>query len=142
VNGPSDVIGPSDAALSAYLEEALPVDQLSEIERRLRSDPELQKRLAIVAGREDAGLHSVGVIWRRNRLSCPSRDELGQFLLGVLDAAASDYIRFHLDQIGCRYCTANFEDLRASGFFSRDAADDVSRRRRYFQTSAGHLKRQ
>jgi len=136
------VNGPSDAALSAYLEEALPVGQLSEIERMLRSDPELQKRLAIVAGREDAGLHSVGVIWRRNRLSCPTRDELGQFLLGVLDAASADYIRFHLDQVGCRYCTANFEDLRSSGFFSTGADDDVSRRRRYFQTSAGHLKRQ
>jgi len=139
------VNGPSDAALSAYLEEALPIDQLSEIERNLRIDPELQKRLAMVAGREDAGLHSVGVIWRRNRLSCPSRDELGQFLLGVLDPGAADYIRFHLDQIGCRYCTANSEDLRSSGFFNTDQAgagsDDDARRRRYFQTSAGHLKR-
>lgn len=138
--------GPSDAALSAYLEEALPVDQLSEIERRLRIDPELQKRLAVVAGREDAGLHSVGVIWRRNRLSCPSRDQIGQFLLGVLDPAAADYIRFHLEQIGCRYCTASFEDLRSSGFFNTEpdgskSGGDDARRRRYFQTSAGHLKR-
>jgi hypothetical protein len=139
------VNGPSDAALSAYLEEALPADQLSEIERRLRSDSQLQKRLAVIAGREDAGLHSVGVIWRRNRLSCPSRDELGQFLLGVLDSGAADYVRFHLDQIGCRYCAANFDDLRSSVSVNADPSGtgsdgDDARRRRYFQTSAGHLK--
>lgn len=138
---------PSDEVLSAYLEEALPVGQLAEIERQLRENPELRKRLSIVIGREDAGLHSVGVIWRRNRLSCPSRDELGQYLLGVLDPAAEEFIRFHLEDVGCRYCAANHDDLRASGPFSpqspsADGSDQPAiRRRRYFETSAGHLKR-
>lgn len=138
---------PSDEVLSAYLEEALPVDQLASIEGLLRDDPALRKRLATVIGRQDAGLHSVGVIWRRNRLSCPSRDELGQYLLGVLDTEAADYIRFHLDEVGCRYCAANHDDLRSSGPFAPqqhpdDATDQpAARRRRYFETSAGHLKR-
>lgn len=74
---------PTDAQLSAYLDEALPVEQLAEIEQRLREDAELRQRLAAVIGRQDAGLHSIGVIWRRNRLSCPSREELGQYLLGA-----------------------------------------------------------
>ena len=138
---------PSDEVLSAYLEEALPVDQLALIERRLRDDVELRKRLAAVIGRQDAGLHSVGVIWRRNRLSCPSRDELGLYLLGVLDAGPANYIRFHLEDVGCRYCAANHDDLRSSGPFAAqvtatDGSDQPAiRRRRYFETSAGHLKR-
>jgi hypothetical protein len=133
--------------LSAYLEEALPVDQLANIERQLRDDPDLRKRLAIVIGRQDAGLHSVGVIWRRNRLSCPSREELGQYLLGVLDTGPADYIRFHLEDVGCRYCAANHDDLRSTGPFSQPTQltegveQPAARRRRYFETSAGHLKR-
>ncbi len=138
---------PSDEVLSAYLEEALPVGQLADIERQLRDDTELRKRLAVVIGRQDAGLHSVGVIWRRNRLSCPSRDELGQYLLGILDSGPAAYIRFHLEDVGCRYCVANHEDLQSSGPFAvqptaAEGSDQPStRRRRYFETSAGHLKR-
>jgi len=141
------VTWPSDEVLSAYLEEALPVDQLANIERQLRVDADLRKRLAIVIGRQDAGLHSIGVIWRRNRLSCPSRDELGQYLLGVLDTGPTDYIRFHLEEVGCRYCAANHDDLRSAGPLAQQtqltegAEQPAARRRRYFETSAGHLKR-
>jgi hypothetical protein len=140
------VTWPSDEVLSAYLEEALPVDQLANIERQLREDADLRKRLAIVIGRQDAGLHSVGVIWRRNRLSCPSRDELGQYLLGVLDPGPEQYIRFHLEDLGCRYCAANHDDLRSAGPFATQSQSSEGpeqpavRRRRYFETSAGHLK--
>jgi len=141
------VTWPSDELLGAYLEEALPVDQLANIERQLRDDADLRKRLAVVIGRQDAGLHSVGVIWRRNRLSCPSRDELGQYLLGVLDTGPADYIRFHLEAVGCRYCAANHDDLRSDGPFAQQpqltagSEQPAARRRRYFETSAGHLKR-
>lgn len=134
---------PSDEVLSAYLEEALPSEQLAAIEHQLRHDDQLRTRLRAVIGRQDAGLHSVGNIWRRNRLSCPSRDELGQYLLGILDAGPADYIRFHLEVVGCRYCGANHDDLRSAGQLASTTADDSDqvRRRRYFETSAGHLKR-
>ncbi len=133
---------PTDAQLSAYLDEALPVDQLAAIERRLRDDANLRQRLAVVIGRQDAGLHSIGVIWRRNRLSCPSRDELGQYLLGVLDQPVADYIEFHLQQVGCRYCAANLDDLRGTQQAASAVAKDSTsvRRQRYFETSAGHLR--
>ena len=134
---------PSDAQLSAYLDEALPCEQLAQIERQLRDSEPLRRRLAAVIGRQDAGLHSVGDIWRRNRLSCPSREELGQYLLGVLDNAVGDYIDFHVQQVGCRYCSANLDDLRLAqqSIVTAAAADPVAqRRRRYFETSAGHLR--
>ena len=133
---------PSDAQLSAFLEEALPAEQLAELERRLRDDASLRQRLATVIGREDAGLHSVGVIWRRRRLSCPDRNELAQYLLDVLEDEPAAYIRFHLEQVGCRYCAANLEDLRqAQAAASQQTTEPATRRKRYFETSAGHLRR-
>ena len=128
----------SDAELAAFLDEALPASRCSQLEHELRSNGELRNRLIEVRGRETAGLHTVGAIWRRARLSCPSRSELGQYVLGTLAEQPSDYIRFHLDKIGCRYCQANLADLQ-----SASQADDqpTSRRKRYFQTSAGYLKK-
>lgn len=128
----------SDAELAAFLEEALPPDRSSLIEHQLRSDTALRSRLIEVRGRETAGLHTLGAIWRRGRLSCPSRSELGDFLLGSLSDGARDYVRFHLDEIGCRYCQANLDDLKTA---SQEADQPSQRRHRYFQTSAGYLSR-
>jgi hypothetical protein len=137
------MLNPTDAQLIAFLEEALPPDQLSQIEQRLRDDIGLRQRLAAIIGREDAGLHSIAVIWRRRRLSCPDRDELSQYFLGVLDEEPESYIRFHIEQVGCRYCAANLEDLQqAQAAASQNQADPATRRRRYFETSAGHLRRE
>ncbi|MBN1852369.1 MAG: hypothetical protein JW829_06580 [Pirellulales bacterium] len=124
--------------LEAFLDESLPVARMAAIEEALRRDKALGERLAHVIGRRDAGLHSLGAIWRRHRLSCPTREDLGRYLLDVLPPGAKDYITFHLETIGCRYCLANVEDLRAL----QEAADTEqveNRRRRYFQSSAGYL---
>jgi len=127
----------TDAELAAFLEEALPPARCSQLEHDLRTDADLRNRLIEVRGRETAGLHTLGAIWRRNRLSCPSRTELGQYMLGTLEQDASDYIRFHIEQVGCRYCEANQADLSES---SKPDQQPTSRRQRYFQTSAGYLK--
>ena len=128
----------SDAELAAFLDEALPAARCSELEHELRSDGALRDRLIQVRGRESAGLHTIGAIWRRARLSCPSRTELGQYALGTLESEAAEYIRFHLQVIGCRYCQANLADLEAAA----QANDQPQqRRRRYFQTSAGYLNK-
>ena len=128
----------TDAELAAFLDEALPAARCSELEHELRSDNDLRKRLIEVRGRETAGLHTIGAIWRRNRLSCPSRNELGQHLLGTLDPESSDYIRFHIDTIGCRYCQANLADLQSASHLDEQPKQ---RRQKYFQTSAGYLKK-
>src|SRR4051812_27883425 len=98
--------------LEAFLDEALPVEMMSRIEQALRQDPELARSIAGINALRDAGVHSLGAIWRRNRLSCPSREELGSYLLGVLSEDAADYVSFHLQTIGCRYCYANVDDLK------------------------------
>src|SRR5438552_14054732 len=98
--------------LQAYLDEALTPAEMSAIEVELRKKPDLLKQLAAINARRDAGVHSVGEIWRRQRLSCPTREQLGSYLLGALEAQQSAYIEFHLRKIACRYCQANLDDLR------------------------------
>lgn len=98
--------------LRDYLNDALPDTELAAVEKALRTSPELRALLTEVLGQEDRGEHTAGAIWRRERISCPSRDQLGGFLLGAGDAELLDFIRFHLTEIGCPYCQANLDDLR------------------------------
>jgi hypothetical protein len=129
----------TNAELEAYLDESLSVERMAAVEEALRHEEALQKRMIAINGRRDAGVHSVGEIWRRHRLSCPSREQLGSYLLGVVSPAAADYVKFHLETIGCRYCAASVEDLRAQQS-AADAGAVKTRRLRYFQSSAGYLR--
>ncbi len=130
----------SNSELEAFLDEALPAERMAAIELALREDDALQKRLAAVNGRRDAGVHSLGEIWRRNRLSCPTREQLGSYLLGVLPRDAMSYLQFHFEVIECRYCAASLGDLKAQQS-AAEASVAERRRQRYFQSSAGHLRK-
>jgi anti-sigma factor RsiW len=128
----------TDAELLAYLDESAPAERMAAIERALRDDAALGERVGrLVAGR-DAGLHSLGEVWRRRRLTCATREELGSLLLGVLDPQRDAYLRFHVETVGCAWCAASLADLR-----DRHAASDApaaqARQRRYFQSSVGRL---
>jgi anti-sigma factor RsiW len=126
--------------LEAYLDEALPVDEMGRVEEALRADPALLARVAEINRRRDAGTHSIGEIWRKHRLSCPPREQLGSYLLDVLDSQTANYIYFHVTEIGCRLCQANLADLREQ---QEQAAKEVTQRRtRYFQSSLGYLARE
>lgn len=126
--------------IEAYLDEALPPDEMARIELALRKDPELSQQMAAIHSRRDAGVHSLGEIWRRSRLSCPSRRELGSFLLGALEENTADYITFHLETVGCRFCRANLADLESQQAEKQEHVQQ--RRRKYFQSSVGHLHRE
>ncbi len=127
---------PSD--LEAFLDEALPPEEMTQIEKATRSDPALAKQLASIHARRSAGVHSLGEIWRRHRLSCLTREQLGSFLLGAIPEPLAHYIAFHVETAGCRYCQANLIDLQTQQAEADQAAQ--VRRRKYFQSSAGHLK--
>jgi len=129
----------SNSDLEAFLDEALPTERMAAIEEALRNDGELQKRITAVNGRRDAGVHSLGEIWRRHRLSCPSREQIGSYLLGVLSDGEIDYIKFHIESIGCRYCAASITDLKVHQ--STTEPEVTSRRQKYFQSSVGHLRK-
>jgi len=129
----------TDRELEAYLDEALPVARMAEIETALSAEPNLGGRLQRLSARRDAGVHSLGDIWRRRRLTCPTRQQWGSYLLGVLPEGMADYYKFHVEEIGCRACAANLSDLARQQ--SEAAATGQQRRRRYFQSSAGLLQK-
>ena len=108
------------------------------VEKALRKTPELVRQLGLIHARRDAGVHAVGEIWRRHRITCPTRDQLGSYLLDVLPDEQAEYITFHLEVVGCRLCQANLSDLKKQQEESSQAAE--TRRRKYFQSSAGYLR--
>ncbi len=127
----------TDAELEAYLDEQLATELLSDVERALRDDEKLVQRLAEINLRRDAGVHSIGAVWRRHRIGCPTREQLGAYLLGALEESHARYVKFHIESIGCSYCRANLEDLRRQ---NDEAVETVAARRtRYFQSSVGFV---
>jgi len=132
-----------DQDLEAYLDEALPPDRMVAIERALRQDHDLLARLREIVSRTDQGTHSLAQIWRRNRLSCPSREVLGAYLLDALSEAEAQYVKTHLEVVGCTICLANLRDLETHASDAEGADQNLERRRRrYFQSSIAHLPRQ
>ena len=129
----------SESDLEAYLDEALPESALAELERAIRDDSGLLEQLAAINARRDNGVHSIATIWRRHRVSCPTRQDLSNYLLQILPAEQTVYLEFHVETVGCRYCQANLEDLRDRQ--SEDNEHVATRRRKYFQSSAGYLKK-
>lgn len=124
--------------LLSYLDDSLSESETAAVEQALRTSDTLRQQLKQMMSDRDRGEHSVGAIWRRQRLSCVSRDRLGNYLLGVLDDDEQDYVQFHLQTIGCAYCLANIADLQSQ---QKDGDAQVkSRRKRYFESSAGLLQ--
>ncbi len=123
--------------LSGYLDDALNDAESARVEQALRQSDTLRRQLRGLMLERDRGEHSIGAIWRRQRLTCPTREQLGSYLLGVLEPEHQDYLDFHLHTIGCAYCLANLTDLRGR---QQEAVPQVQRRRRrYFESSAGLL---
>lgn len=128
----------SDAELLAYLDEMLAPERAAVVEKELRSSTALRQRASVIARRRDQGGHTVGEIWRRERLSCLTRSQLGSYLLGTLDAGLHAYVDFHLQTVGCRICAANLRDLETA--HARADGHSQQRRRKFFESSAGLLR--
>ncbi|HEX4590523.1 MAG TPA: hypothetical protein VH120_11370 [Gemmataceae bacterium] len=125
--------------LRAYLDDALTDAETACVEKALRDSDGLRGQLTMVMQERDRGEHSVGAVWRRHRLSCPTREQLGSFLLQALEPGFQDYVEFHLKTVACPYCQANLADLQAR---QQEAAPKTQqRRRRFFQSSAGLLQK-
>ncbi|MEZ5943012.1 MAG: hypothetical protein R3C18_16585 [Planctomycetaceae bacterium] len=132
----------SNADLLAYLDEMLTEERSAEVEQLLRETPQLQERLLELTRNRDTGQRSIGEVWRRHGLSCPSRSELTSYVLSILEPARADYIAFHLDQVGCRVCQANLDDLKSLQQTLTESPESETRRSRYFESSAGLLRSQ
>ena len=124
--------------LHAYLDDALSDAETARVEQALRDSEALRRSLRQAMQERDRGEHSLGAIWRRDRLTCPTREQLGSYLLQVLDEGLQDYVHFHLQTVGCAYCLANLADLEAA--LREPTPKAQERRRRYFESSAGYLQ--
>lgn len=103
----------TEEVLRAYLNDALPAEESARVEKALRDSAELRAQLEDVRqNRGESGLHSLGAIWRRSRLTCASRQQLGSLLLDALDPDLADYLTFHIEVVGCPFCEANLADLK------------------------------
>ncbi len=124
--------------LASYLEDSLGETETAQVELALRESADLRQQLRVLLQESDRGEHSLGAIWRRQRLTCPSREQLGNFLLKALEPDIQDYVDFHLRTIGCSFCLANLADLQTlqqeGNFPSQE------RRQRLFDSSHHLLK--
>lgn len=131
---------PTDEELLAFADEQLPSEQATAIEHLLREEATLRQRLIALLEQRDQGNLSLGDLWRHQRLSCPSQTELGLYLVGATSPAQSDYLRFHLETIGCVYCQAQRDEMLQA---TRATPNDQQQRREsLFTSSAGLLKSQ
>ncbi|MEZ6092848.1 MAG: hypothetical protein R3C03_01225 [Pirellulaceae bacterium] len=130
----------SEAELEAYLEESLDPSRASEIEAALRSDKKLIARLSHINGRRDAGIHTLGEIWRQNQIGVPTSDEVAKYLSGELPEDLAQYIHFRLEVLKCRYTNALLADIERQQETGEFQAKK-SRRERYLKSSAGMVKR-
>jgi len=123
----------TDSELAAYIAETLAVERSVALEAELRTSTALRERLRGLLAVGDSGALSVGALWQQQRISCPSRSTWAAYLADELGGGLTDYLQFHLDDIGCRFCAANVADLQASD------PDAERRTRKYFETSVGRL---
>ena len=123
--------------LRAYLLDELPPGTLARVEKALRDSAELRAQLEDVRqNRTEVGLHSLGAIWRRTRLTCPSRQQLGSLLLDALDPDLAAYLRFHIEVVECPFCQANLADLKGKA----EPASNLSKTRQHrILQSSKHL---
>ena len=134
---PPDSTAIDDETLRAYLADTLPPGAQARVEKGLRDSAELRARLEEVRqNRSEAGLHTLGAIWRRSRLTCPTRQQLGSALLDALDPALATYIRFHLEVVECPFCQANLADLKAR---TAQPSNATQHRRNRILKSSQHL---
>src|ERR1700736_2835861 len=117
--------------LHGYLDDSLSDREIAQVEQALRESETLRRLLRTVMQERDRGEHSIGAIWRRQRLSCPSREQLGSYLLQVLEPGFQDYVDFHLHTVACPFCLANLADLQV--LRQEPAPKSQERRRRFFE---------
>jgi hypothetical protein len=129
----------TDAELEAFLDESLDPARASELEQAVRDDRELLRRMSRINGRRDAGMHTLGEIWRRNQVGVPTVEELGKYLLNILDPEHSGYIRFRLEVLRCPFTIAALRDLKEQQ--QEKTSHTETRRRKFYNSGAGLIRR-
>ena len=100
----------------------------------------LIKRLQETLGGQFAGSLAdesmLSRMWEEHRPSCPKRSTVGKWLMGTLEPEWAEYVEFHVEKLGCRFCQANREDLRED----TEPTDSLTARNRIMQSSVGFFR--
>lgn len=126
------------ATIESYLHDALPPEKAAAVEKAIRDRPALMALVAQVRSETDHGEHSIGAVWWRERLSCPTREQLSMYLEEILDGDHAAYVTGHVKLVGCHVCQATLDDLRH--LRAEAAAPRSARRKRIVDSSAGILR--
>jgi len=76
-------------------------------------------------------------LWEYYRFSCPKRNTIGAYMLGTLERDWHQYVEFHLNTLGCRFCRANLDDLQNQ---SRETQQEAFQAR-IMESTIGFLSR-
>ena len=76
-------------------------------------------------------------LWEHYRFSCPKRNTIGAYMLGTLEPGWHQYVEFHLNTLGCRFCRANLDDLQSQSRETRQEAFQA----RIMESTIGFLSR-
>jgi RNA polymerase sigma factor (sigma-70 family) len=112
---------------------------LQQIRDRVAQGLDARRRQALEQFRwEDSGAADslLTRVWEKIRPTCPKRSTIGRLVLGTLESPWREHVEFHLDQLGCRFCLANLEDLKRE-----TAAEAAPVREKIFQSTVGFLTR-
>ena len=82
-------------------------------------------------------LPSLHQTWEDLRPSCPKRTTLGKFILEILPPEWTDFVEFHVQELGCDYCRANLLELSEEV----DANENERANQQLFQSTIGFLAR-
>jgi hypothetical protein len=126
------------SVIESYLHDALPPEQAATVEKAIREQPSLLALVSQVRRESDFGEHSVGAIWKRERLSCPTREKLAMLLDDVLDDDYAEYVKSHIKVVGCHVCQSVLDDLHH--LRAEPTAPRAARRKRIADSSAGILR--
>ncbi|OHB66039.1 MAG: hypothetical protein A2Y76_11140 [Planctomycetes bacterium RBG_13_60_9] len=76
-------------------------------------------------------------LWEYYRFSCPKRNTIGAYMLGTLEPDWHQYVDFHLNILGCRFCRANLDDLQSQSQQTQQEAFQA----RIMESTIGFLHR-
>ena len=80
-------------------------------------DSELRGKIRTVQAEFDYHNHTVGSLWRRNQLTCPSDQEIVDYQRGelaIIYPKIADHLQFHLTSIRCIYCISTAAEWKQS----------------------------
>ena len=103
--------------IHAYIDGALSPEEADAFTLMAYGDSELRGKIRTVQTEFDYHNHTVGSLWRRNQLTCPSDQDIVDYqrgALAIIYPKIADHLQFHLNSIRCIYCISTAAEWKQS----------------------------